>query len=297
VTQETENDRNLGGSAGLNTIRKLYYRELVARFGHHSALIWNLGEENNTPDADLKMIAAFIRDLDPYDHPITVHTHNNAALEHYEGLLGEDNFEATSIQGHMANYNREVIILRQRSADAGRKWVIFDDEQADASHGVVPDADDPTHDLPRKQGLWGNLMGGGAGVEWYFGHQFPHMDINCEDWRSRDIMWDQTRYALTFFRTYLPFWEMTPANHLTTTEDDYCFAQEGEVYAIYLKNGGSTELDLGANTGPFNVQWYNPRVGGDLVNGTIAKINGPGKVSIGKSKSDGEKDWVVLVRK
>ncbi|UCD58538.1 MAG: DUF5060 domain-containing protein, partial [Candidatus Hydrogenedentota bacterium] len=44
VTQETENDRNLGGSAGLNPIRRLYYRELVARFSHHLAVIWNLGE-------------------------------------------------------------------------------------------------------------------------------------------------------------------------------------------------------------------------------------------------------------
>jgi hypothetical protein len=51
------------------------------------------------------------------------------------------------------------------------------------------------------------------------------------------------------------------------------------------------------NTGPFNVQWYNPRLGGDLVNGTITKIHGPGKVSIGKYKSDREKDWVVLIRK
>jgi hypothetical protein len=297
VTQETENDRNLGGSVGLNPVRKLYYRELVARFSHHLAVIWNLGEENNTPDKDRKEIAAYIRSLDPYDHPITVHTHNDKALQFYEGILGDDNFEATSIQGNMANYNREAAILRQRTAEAGRKWVIFGDEQSKASHGVVPDANDPTHDIPRKQGLWGNLMGGGAGVEWYFGHQFPHMDINCEDWRSRETMWNQTCYALAFFRTYLPFWEMTPANNLTSAEDDYCFTKKGDVYAIYLKNGGTTELDLEANKGPFNVRWYNPRLGGELVNGTITKINGPGKVSIGKSKSDREKDWVVLIRK
>ncbi|MHC4510165.1 MAG: DUF5060 domain-containing protein, partial [Planctomycetota bacterium] len=74
VTQETENDRNLGGSAGLNPVRKLYCRELVARFSHHLAVLWNLGEENNTPDADRKVIAGYIRELDPYNHPITVHT-------------------------------------------------------------------------------------------------------------------------------------------------------------------------------------------------------------------------------
>ncbi|MHC4301151.1 MAG: DUF5060 domain-containing protein, partial [Planctomycetota bacterium] len=191
VTQETENDRNLGGSAGLNPIRKLYYRELIARFSHHLAAIWNLGEENNTPDKDRKEIAAYIRALDPYDHPITVHTHNNKAPGFYKGILGDPSFEASSIQSALDRYHRDAIALRRLSAEAGRKWAIFGDEQAPASHGVVPDANDPTHDDPRKLALWGNLMAGGSGVEWYFGHRFPHMDIDCEDWRTRDVMWDQ----------------------------------------------------------------------------------------------------------
>ena len=295
VTQETENDRNLGGSAGLNPIRRLYYRELVARFSHHLALIWNLGEENNTPDSHRKEIAAYIRSLDPYDHPITVHTHNDKALRFYDGLLGDDNFEATSIQGNMANYNHEAIALRQRSARSGRKWVIFGDEQSKASHGVVPDADDPTHDVPRKQGLWGNLMGGGAGVEWYFGHQFPHMDINCEDWRSRDIMWDQTRHALTFFHDYLPFWEMEPASELATGSGALALTKPDSVYAVYLPSGGTTTLEIGAGT--YTVDWYNPRSGGILQSGSIASIKGPGIVALGQAPAEPEKDWAVLIRK
>jgi hypothetical protein len=297
VTQETENDGNLGGSAGLNPVRKLYYRELVARFSHHLALVWNLGEENNTPDADRKEIAAYIRGLDPYDHPITVHTHNNEAPAFYDGIIGDRNFEATSLQSDMSSYHRDAITLRQRSAEAGRPWVIFGDEQAAASRGVLPDADDPTHDEPRKEALWGNLMGGGAGVEWYFGHQFAHMDINCEDWRSRDVMWNQTRYALDFFQRYLPFWEMMPADHLTSNEDTYCLAKEGEVYALYLKHGGITDLDLESNEGPFKIQWYNPRTGGAISAGRITEVTGPGKVSIGSPTRDENKDWVVLVRR
>ncbi|MHC4625514.1 MAG: DUF5060 domain-containing protein [Planctomycetota bacterium] len=295
VTQETENDRNLGGSAGLNPIRMLYYRELAARFSHHLAVIWNLGEENNTPDTDRKEIAAFIRALDPYDHPITVHTHNDKALQFYEGILGNDNFEATSIQGNMANYNREAVILRQRTAEAGRKWVIFGDEQSRASHGVVPDANDPTHDIPRKHALWGNLMGGGAGVEWYFGHQFPHMDINCENWRSRENMWDQTRYALEFFHNHLPFAEMAPDNTLVSNENAYCLSKGGQVYAIYLIEGGSTDLNV--TRGTYSVQWYNPRAGGELLHGSVRQITGPGAESIGQPPSQSDKDWAVLVRK
>lgn len=295
ITQETENDRNLGGSAGLNPIRKLYYRELVARFSHHLALVWNLGEENNTPDADRKEIAAYIRSLDPYDHPITVHTHNNKALTFYDGILGDKSFEASSIQGNMANYNREAIELRQRTAAAGRKWAIFGDEQAKASHGVLPDANDPTHDIPRKQGLWGNLMGGGAGVEWYFGHQFPHMDINCEDWRSRDIMWGQTRHALTFFQEYLPFWDMTPDNALATQPGTLVLAKPGAVYAVYLPQGGKTTLKIGAGT--HTVQWYNPRTGGRLRSGSVKTVKGPGVVSLGAAPEDSARDWAVLIHR
>jgi len=297
VTQETENDHNLGSSAGLNLIRKLYYRELIARFGHHLALIWNLGEENNTPDTDRKEIAAFIRSLDPYDHPITVHTHHKAALTFYNGLLGDANFEATSIQSSMESYHNEAIVLRQRSTEAGRKWVIFGDEQGPASHGVLPDEDDPNHDIPRKYGLWGNLMGGGSGVEWYFGHQYAHMDINCEDWRSRDIMWDQTRIALDFFHKYLPFWKMTPADHLIPSGENYCFALEGEIYVVYLQDGGTVKLDLNCCNSEFNVKWYNPRSGGDLIKGNDETITGGNWIKISEPPEDPDKDWVLLIIK
>jgi hypothetical protein len=293
VTQETENDVKLGGTPGLNPIRKLYYRELIARFSHHLAVIWNLGEENNTSDADRMKIARYIRALDPYDHPITVHTKNNKAPEFYHGILGDDFFEASSIQGSMDRYNRDALLLRKQSAEKGRKWAIFGDEQSPAGRGILPDESDPNHDLPRKQALWGNLMGGGSGVEWYFGHRFPHMDINCEDWRSRDIMWDQTRYALDFFKKYLPFFEMAPDNNRTSIQTDFCLTKPGEIYAIYLPDGGSTELQVEAGT--YSIHWYNPRTGGELKMGSVKEITGPGIFSVGMAPQDEEKDWAILV--
>ncbi|MHC4406369.1 MAG: DUF5060 domain-containing protein [Planctomycetota bacterium] len=295
VTQETENDRKLGGSPGLSLARKLYYREVVARFSHHLAVVWNLGEENNTPDADRKEIARYIRALDVYKHPITVHTHAGKAMTFYDGILGDPFFEATSIQSSMDRYHHEAVVLRQRSALAGRKWAIFGDEQNPAHSGVVPDEDDPNHDEPRKMALWGNLMGGGSGVEWYFGHQFPHMDINCEDWRSRDRMWDQTRHALEFFLRYLPFTQMHPDNAITPNTDDYCFTKPNEVYAVYLPNGGSTELKVGAGT--YAVCWYDPRAGGALQRGSIRQIQGPGRLSIGDPPSNSQQDWAALICK
>ncbi|HEU0141211.1 MAG TPA: nucleoside hydrolase-like domain-containing protein [Bryobacteraceae bacterium] len=295
VTQETENDRKLGGGPGLNPVRRLYYRELVAHFSHHPAIVWNLGEENNTSDADRKEIAAYLRALDPYAHPITVHTHNNKAPDFYNGVLGDSNFEAASIQGDMRNYYRDAVVLRERSAKVGRKWAIFGDEQPSADVGVMPDESDPGHDIPRIHALWGNLLGGGSGVEWYFGYKYPHMDLNCEDWRSRDRMWDQTRHALTFFHRHLPFWEMEPDNSLaSSTSGARVFAKRGEVYAVQLPGGTG---DLSVPEGRYTVSWYNPRTGGDLVAGSVAYITGPGSQSLGSPPSEPERDWIVLVKK
>ncbi len=293
VTQETENDRALGGGPGLNPVRMLYYRELVARFAHHLAVMWNLGEENNTPDPDRKAIARYIRALDPYRHPITVHTYSNKALDFYNGILGDPNFEASSIQSTIDRYNREAIELRQRSAKAGRKWAIFGDEQNPSTHGVLPDADDASHNQPRQQALWGNLMGGGSGVEWYFGSKFPNMDINCEDWRSRDRMWDQTRYALEFFHGHLPFWEMEPANALATTGEARVLAKPGRVYAVYLPKGGGVTLNLAE--GYYDVRWYNPRAGGALQSGSVRTVRGNGAAALGNPPSDPDLDWAALV--
>jgi hypothetical protein len=296
VTQETENDRALGGGPGLNPVRRLYYRELCARFSHHLALMWNLGEENNTSDQDRREIARYIRSLDAYRHPITVHTHNNKELEFYNGLFGDDRFEATSIQGSMRNYNRDAIVLRRRSAEAGRKWAIFGDEQPPANRGVLPDQVDPGHDEPRLEALWGNLMGGGSGVEWYFGSDYPHMDINCEDFRSRDRMWDQTRYALQFFRQHLPFWEMEPGNERASgARDARVLARGEEIFVVQVPYGGEALLKLGAGT--YTVRWYNPRAGGEMQAGTVRTAEGPGVKSIGRPPADPDKDWVALVKR
>ena len=94
---------------------------------------------------------------------------------------------------------------------------------------------------------------------------------------------------------------MRSADSLVGNKDNnnskYCFAKPGAVYVVYLPGGGSAELDLGRDTASFQVQWFNPRKGGILQNGSISKIKGPGKASLGISPSGTEDDWIILVRK
>jgi len=293
ITQETENDQGLDRGE-LGPQRRLYYRELVARFAHHLAITWNLGEENTNTDAQRKAFATYLRGLDPYDHPVVVHTFPGRYDKVYRPLLGFGDFEGPSLQmGNMRGTHAETIKWVVLSAQAKRPWFVSLDEIGPAHTGAKPDKDDPAHDDVRRYALWGNLMAGGAGCEWYFGYKYPHNDLNCEDWRSRDRLWDQTRHALEFFQKHLPFWAMRHGDELTDRRDDYCFYAAGKVYAIYLPTAGATRLTVPDNR--YTVRWYNPRTGGALRDGSVKAFSGAGKHAIGEPPAGKAKDWVALV--
>jgi hypothetical protein len=293
IQQETENDQGLDGGE-LGRQRKLYYRELIARFAHHLALVWNLGEENTNTTSQRKAFCRYIKEIDPYNHPIVMHTFPGKYEECYEPLLGYEYFDGPSLQTN--DTHNQTVKWIDRSAGAGRQWFVSLDEIGPAHTGVKPDKDDYWHDEVRDKHLWGHLMAGGAGVEWYFGYKFAHNDLNCEDWRSREHMWELTGSALEFFHKHLPFTEMSHHDELTTVKNDYCFAKPGQIYAIYLPAGGTTHIDLGSSTARFSVEWYNPRAGGPLRRGSVAEVTGPGSVAIGHPPQDNNKDWVALIK-
>ncbi|SDX61975.1 Putative collagen-binding domain of a collagenase [Lutibacter oricola] len=304
VTQETENELLLDiGELGVQ--RKLYYRELIARFSHHLAITWNLGEENGplswTPkgqdDKDRKAMAKYIKTHDPYKNFVALHTHADPKAQDpfLNPLLGYEYLDGPSMQTHHPkDVHRLIVKWINESQKAGKQWVVCQDEIGPADTGAKPDADDPEHNEIRHEVLWGNLMAGGAGVEWYFGYKYAHNDLKCEDWRSRDILWDQTKHALDFFQNHVPFQHMKSANGLTDNSNDYVLAENGKTYVIYLPKVEKTILNLiGANS-KFNIKWYNPRVGGELQKGSVKTIKGGKKVSIGFPPNK-EKDWVALI--
>lgn len=295
VTQETENDQLLDGG-DLGPTRRLYYRELVARFAHHPALVWNLGEENTNTRAQRAEFCRFLKAIDPYDHPIAIHTFPGKYDDVYEPLLGNPWFDGPSLQmGDMRRTHAETVKWWRRSAEKGRPWFVSLDEIGPADTGVKPDRDDPNHDDVRRHALWGNLMGGGAGCEWYFGYKYAHNDLNCEDFRSRENLWRQSRAAIDFFHQYLPLAEMRPADELIAAGKAWCLAAPGKVYAVYLHSGGTAELDLAP--GEYRVEWYDPRRGGPLQRGSVEALNGPGRKTLGNPPSEASNDWAVLVRR
>ncbi|HYG33407.1 MAG TPA: DUF5060 domain-containing protein, partial [Clostridia bacterium] len=211
-TQETENDDLNGPGAAqsldggnLGPERKLYYRELIARFGHLLALNWNLGEENTQTPEQQRAMAQYFLENDPYHHHVVVHTYPDQQDKVYTQLLSRQSLlTGASLQNSWNAAHQQVLRWRQESERAGRPWVVANDEQGPASLGVPPDpgyrgfggrarekdteAGYDLHDI-RKHTLWGTLLAGGQGVEYYFGYTLPENDLKCEDFRSRDRSW------------------------------------------------------------------------------------------------------------
>jgi len=305
VLQETENECLLDGGK-TDVQRKLYLRELVARFGHHLGISWNLGEENGpadwTPvgqtDQMRKDMANYLKSINPYPNFVVVHTHSDE--QHQDSvlnpLLGFENLEGPSMQiGKVEDINKRITHFITESAKTKKPWVMMLDELGPAHKGVMPDEFDQQHDTVRHYALWGSLMAGAGGVEWYFGYRYPHNDLMCEDFRSRELWWKQTKIALDFFRSNLPFAKMIAANELVSSADAFCLAKAGEVYAVYLPKAENTEIDLPA--GKFSIKWFNPRTGGKLQDGTIKTFTGGGNISMGTPPANDGKDWVVLIKK
>ena len=297
-TQETENELLLdGGNTGEQ--RKLYYRELIARFGHNLALNWNLGEEVN--DASLTQKASWAQyfyDSDPYHHPIVIHNGAN----HYNMLGSASKLTGFSLQLNAADFTDMFAMTKDyidRSEDADRPWVVACDEPGDARLALRPD-DDPgtSHTDARKNAIWGNIMAGGAGCEFYYGYDKPNSDLTCNDFRSRDAFWDYCRYTLQFLKANsVPFEQMKNQNSLVSgygNNANRCLAKTGSVYLVQLHDGGTATLNLSAASGSFTVKWFNPRSGGALVNGPT--VSGGGTVSLGSPPNTTSEDWIALVQ-
>jgi hypothetical protein len=201
--------------------------------------------------------------------------------------LGTDQFR---------NVHETVLKWLSLSKEAGKQWAISMDEPGGAQHGLLPDVEDAKHDSARINCLWGSFMAGAWGNEFYFGYAHPHSDLTCQDYRSRDLFWNQCKYLLDFFEDNKI--DVTETDNYTklVQKGDYCLATPGKMYIVFLRNG-SGSIDLGNQRGEFSVRWFDPRNGGKLQTGRIKTISGGEIAKLVEAPSEQEKDWVVLLRK
>lgn len=304
----------------LGTERKLYFRELAARFGHHLALQWNHCEEHDgvgghslTPER-IREFSAYLRAVDPWRHPIGVHNNNATGLEPY---FGDPNMEMASWQytrwGGWPGEVDGLLRMRTHGLTTGRPmvigmdetvtWTVSGDDSSD-SYAGKPFPKTCGMSWTRRHVLWPALMSGAAGTE-----HILAKSLSTDDFTGLAKLWNYCGYATRFMQD-IPFVEMAPAHELLSGEATHkvwtydseskevdggtVLAKRGVVYACYLIAGGSTaKLDLTGETGTYTRRWYNPRAG--VYAGTDSTLNGGGVVMLGAPPADPGLDWVALV--
>jgi len=307
VLTETENENwfehnaNSNGNVPFANERKLYYREMVARFGYLNAITWNIGEENgwqsnrNNSFGDQNSttqriaFAEYLDDLNPYDDHIVIH--NNPTVPIHEDILSERRTSYTGASFQIG-LNRsddirrrmKTIITDSAASSPSQKWVVAFDEPF--TRNRFPDIVEF-----RKNAIWNTFMLGGAGVGFFIG---SGGDLNVEDYREFSVYWQALDHAYDFFiDNNIPFWRMEDADGLTSR--GFALANEGEVYVVYLPDGGSPNVNL-KGSGNYDVFWYNPRNGGQLQNGSVIKVNPGRSVSLGNPPNNITDEWVVVAR-
>jgi hypothetical protein len=261
--QEIENQNDLGS---LTNERKLLIREMSARFGHALGLQWNLGEEDSQSDSVKKSQADYIRSLDDYNHPITFHTLFNGE-DSYNGIYGYSSFESSSFQGSGNRYDSVTTEIRNGSSNAGRKWIVYGDEQ---------DPDDLNNVSEMINIFCRNIFSGGGGCEFYSGNfeTGGGFDLTLENFRQFDPLWTSLNSISEFISEGTNVVSMNPG----TTNDGDKMIFNTESYIIYLQNGGSTVINI-SQSKSFFVNWINTFTN-ETVFGSSTSVFGPGTFTL-----------------
>ncbi|WP_366186435.1 Ig-like domain-containing protein [Flavobacterium ovatum] len=288
---------------------KIFYREMVARFGHHLGLEWNISEEfGGSVETDASKAIDrinWLADIDPWQNHRVFHTYPGKHEIHYNYLLANNaritgaSIQSAKTTGYDDAYDGKSGIKTwiEKSKLAGTPWVVASDEQNPGSTGMFTSTDinnDQVAPEARTKILWKGLIAGGAGVMWYGGSEG---DFKTENFNRFNTLFQWTKIAiLQFFEgNGLQYWKMQNTDALTSGNLNRCLSEAGKTYVVYLEKGGTTNLNLTGQTGIYTVKWFDPRNGGSLRNGTVTSLNGGANLSIGAAPDNLTSDWVALI--
>ncbi|MEM1157902.1 MAG: putative Ig domain-containing protein [Verrucomicrobiota bacterium] len=307
VLGETENQslfEQFGDGGTFDDTRKLYYREMVARFGYLNAVIWNVGEENGwdqdtwNSENDYSQRVAFagyVASLLPYRDNLTIHngpsTTDAIFQEFIDNGLGE--YRGISFQGNYSNINHghgRIKYWREQSTAAGTPWIVAYDEPFLNTNNMNNTLNNPG--TWREESLWAAFTAGAAGVGLYIGGG----DVTVQDYRVYEEIWEMIGWAADFFHSSFTDINVAESRDDLVDGGNWCLAMPGSSYAIYLPDGGTTSLNLSGVSGTLDVMWFDPRNGGGLQAGSVTSVTAGGTVALGNPPNSSSSDWAILVR-
>ncbi len=271
-----------------------FLRYAVARLAAYSNITWDMGDdlERFRDDQWTHDTGTFLVQLDPYHHLATSHPVDvvqDGRSVHQDRASAWFGF--TSYQEWSRSQHALMLQSRKFQEQAGRiipqtneeygyedhypLWAIPNQESADALRRVAWDIvmagayQTAGESARRGTNVWPDTGGG-----WING-------------RGDDSMTMFVGYGhIVEFITSFDWWKTNPHDELVD-HSNYCLADPGHIYAVYLPQGGRFTLQL--QPGNYSAEWFSPLTGEKI---PVPDATGPSWSSPSPPDS---KEWAILL--
>lgn len=268
-----------------------FFRYAVARFSAFSNITWDLGD-----DLDLyrgvawtRQTGSLIKQWDPYQHLATSHPVNNAHQDRTAQWFDFTSFQDWNREQHAFMFNE-----REKQKHLGRIIPQTNEEYGYEDHYPVwapkPDAD--SAETLRRM-AWEIVMAGGYQTTGETARRgtnvWPDTGGGWMNGRGDATMTMLQGYArMVGFMTSFDWWKTEPHDELVN-HGNYCLADLGQTYAVYLPHGGTAVIQLAP--GSYAVVRFDPLSGERL---TLPAASGRVWTSPAMPANS---DWVFLLQK
>jgi hypothetical protein len=239
------NDSRVHPAAGSADERR-FIRYAVARFGAFSNITWDLGDDLDKyrDDRWAREVGTLIKQWDPYQHLATSHPVDNV---HQDRTA--DWFDFTSFQEWSRNQHAFMLAQRREQQRLGRIIPQTNEEYGYEDHYPLwaqgPGSE--SADTLRRT-AWDIVMAGGYQTTGETARRgvnvWPDAGGGWMNGRGDDTMKMLEGYAhMVDFFTSFEWWKTEPHDELVSP-GNYCLAEPGQIYAVYLPRGGSVTVRL-----------------------------------------------------
>jgi len=238
-----------------------YVRYATARLTVFSNITWDLGDDLDTfrDDKWAHETGMLLESWDPYRHLATTHPVHR---EHQD--RSSEWFGFTSIQDWSRNQHALMLEERQLQIKTGRIIPQANEEYGYEDHYPLwapPPPGDSAETLRRT--AWDIAMAGAYGTAGETARRgvgiWPDTGGGWMNGRSDDTTTMLAGYAhMVDFLTSFEWWKTEPHDELVGA-GNWCLAEPGRAYAVYLPKAGKVTVRLAP--GRYHAEWFNPMTG------------------------------------
>jgi hypothetical protein len=283
------NDGRVHPAAGSEDERR-FIRYAIDRFAAFSNITWDMGDDLDSyrDEKWTHDTGTFIQQEDPYKHLET--SHPAVSNDHQD--RASPWFGFTSYQEWSRNQHALMLASRKLQEKTGRIIPQTNEEygyEDHYPHWAAPGSD--SADVLRRT-AWDIAMAGAYGTAGESARRgtniWPDSGGGWLNGRGDDSQTMFLGYGhMVDFFTSFEWWKTNPHDELVNG-GNYCLAEPGKTYAVYLPHGGSATIQLQA--GRYRASWFSAMTGETI---DLAEVAGPEWKS---PEAPDQNDWALLLR-